>query len=508
MYLNNKLLIGKNETKEANLLLNKANRHGLITGASGSGKTVTLKVLAESFADANVPVFLVDIKGDLAATSMTGINNDNISKRVEKLNLENFELKNYSTIFWDVYGKYGHPIRTTVTKIGSKLLSRMLNLTEAQEGILTIIFKIAEDENKELVDLKDLRAMLTYVGDNRKEYTLKYGNINSQSIGSIQRNLLALEEDDGEYFFGKPDFEITDFIKFNQSTGKANINILHASELFHKPTLYATFILWLLTTLYNTMPEVGDLEKPKLVFFIDEAHLLFDEIPEHLLKQIIQIVKLIRSKAIGLYFISQSPSDIPEDILSQLGNRIQHVLRSYTPKDDKAIKAAAESYRTNPNFDTEEAIKTLATGEALISFQTENGEPDIVEKFTILPPQSMMGTITDSQRQQLITTSPLYLKYENKIDGITAFEKINGQNNQSTETEEYEGLTETEKFQRKMKEKELQKQEQIQVQEKEPKKKKDKKQSKIDKKMDRLTNKTIDRIGKKIGDAIFKGFFK
>lgn len=490
MYLNNKLLIGKNDFNEANLLLNKANRHGLITGASGSGKTITLKVLAESFSDANVPVFLVDIKGDLAATSKVGTNNDNIKERIEKLKIENFEFKSYPTIFWDIYGKYGHPIRTTVSKIGARLLSRMLNLTEAQEGILTIIFKIAEDENKELIDLKDLRAMLTYVGDNRKVYTLKYGNINSQSIGSIQRNLLALEEDDAEYFFGKPDFDITDFVKFDPNSGKANINILHATELFHKPTFYATFILWLLTTLYNTMPEVGDLEKPKLVFFIDEAHLLFDEIPEHLLKQIIQIVKLIRSKAIGIYFISQSPSDIPEDILSQLGNRIQHVLRSYTPKDDKAIKAAADSYRTNPEFDTEEAIKTLATGEALISFQNENGEPAIVDKFTILPPQSMMGAITDLERQQIITSSPLYLKYENKIDSISAFEKID---------EQKEMLTETEKFQREMQEK--------QKKQLETKKVKTKK-TKLDKKIDRLTNKTIDRIGKKIGDAIFKGLFK
>ena len=490
MYLNNRLLIGKNDFSEANLLLNKANRHGLITGASGSGKTITLKVLAESFSDANVPVFLVDIKGDLAATSMDGINNDNIKERIEKLNIDNFEFKNYPTIFWDIYSKNGHPIRTTVSKIGAKLLSRMLNLTEAQEGILTVVFKIAEDENKELIDLKDLRAMLTYVGDNRKEYTLKYGNINSQSIGTIQRNLLALEEDDAEYFFGKPDFDITDFIKFDPNSGRANINILHATELFQKPTLYATFILWLLTTLYNVMPEVGDLEKPKLVFFIDEAHLLFDEIPEHLLKQIIQIVKLIRSKAIGLYFISQSPSDIPEDILSQLGNRIQHVLRSYTPKDEKAIKAAAESYRANPNFDTEDAIKTLATGEALISFQTENGEPSIVDKFTILPPQSMMGTITDSQRQHLITTSPLYLKYENRIDALSAFEKIGEQN---------KVLTETEKFQLEMERK---------AKEQSEKKEEKVKKTKADKKMDRLTNKTIDRIGKKLGDAIFKGIFR
>ena len=494
MYLNNKLLIGKNENNEANLLLNKANRHGLITGASGSGKTVTLKVLGESFADAGVPVFLIDIKGDLGATSFQGEMNENITKRVEKLKLENFTVKNYSTTFWDVYGTHGHPIRTTVTKIGSKLLSRMLNLTDAQEGILTIVFKIAEDEQKELIDLKDLRAMLTYVGDNRKEYTLKYGNINIQSLTSIQRNLLALEEDDGEYFFGKPDFDIRDFIRFDPSNGKATINILHGETLFQKPTLYATFVIWLLTTLYNTMPEVGDLDKPKLVFFIDEAHLLFNEIPDHLLKQIIQIVKLIRSKGIGLYFISQSPSDIPDDILSQLGNRIQHVLRSYTPKEDKAIKAAAESYRANPAFDTEETIKTLATGEALISFQNENGEPTIVDKFTILPPQSKMGPITDSERTSLIQNSSLYMKYENKVDDVSAFKKINEHN---------EKLAEEQKQIEEQKAKEKEEKEKAK-EEKEAKKKK----SGLEKMGSRLANKTIDRIGRKIGDAIFKGLFK
>lgn len=487
MYLNNKLLIGKNENSEANLLLNKANRHGLITGASGSGKTITLKVLAESFADANVPVFLVDIKGDLAATSKVGVENENVIKRIKNLKLENFEYRNYSTIFWDVYGKNGHPIRTTVSKIGAKLLSRMLNLTDVQEGILNIIFKISEDENKELIDLKDLKAMINYVGDNKKEYTLKYGNINSQSLGSIQRNLLTLEEEDGDYFFGKPDFDITDFIKFDTFSGKANINILHAEDLFHKPTLYATFILWLLTTLYDTMPEVGDLDKPKLAFFIDEAHLLFNEIPNHLLKQIIQIVKLIRSKGVGLYFISQSPSDIPEDILSQLGNRIQHVLRSYTPKDDKAIKAAAESYRTNPNFDTEEAIKTLATGEALISFQNEKGEPCIVDKFTILPPQSMMGTITNEERQQLINRSPFYHKYTNKIDESSAFEKI---------TEENKKKLEEEKLQKEKEENEK------------TKKQTKSKKTGLEKKVDRLANKTLDTIGRKIGNAIFNKLFK
>ena len=487
MYINNKLLIGKNDHAEANLLLNKANRHGLITGASGSGKTVTLKVLAESFADARVPVFLVDIKGDLAGTSYMGVNNENIQKRVDSLNLENFEFKNFSTLFFDVYGINGHPIRTTITKIGSKLLSRMLDLTDAQEGILTIIFKIAEDENKELIDLNDLRAMINYVGEKKDEYTLKYGTVNSQSLGTIQRRLLALEEEDGAHLFGKPDFDILDFTRFNPNSGKANISILHGEELFQHPTLYATFILWLLTTLYDTMPEVGDLEKPKLVFFIDEAHLLFNEIPTHMLKQIIQIVKLIRSKAIGLYFISQSPSDIPDEILSQLGNRIQHVLRSYTPKDDKAIKAAADSYRSNPAFDTEDAIKTLATGEALISFQNEKGEPCVVDRYTILPPQSLMGTITEEQRRYLISNSQLYLKYENKIDEVSALEKINNEKKKELEKEKKEEKKTTKTSSSKTTKT---------------------KKSKMEKKVDRLTNKIIDRAGSKVVDAVFKNLFK
>ena len=494
MYLNNKLLIGKNDKNEANLLLNKANRHGLITGASGSGKTITLKVMAESFSDAGVPVFLVDIKGDLAGTTYIGTSNDNVTSRVEKLGLYEFEFKNFPVVFYDVYGKMGHPIRTTITNIGAKLLSRMLDLTDAQEGILTILFRIAADEQKHLIDLNDLRAMINYVGENRDTYSLKYGNITTQSLGSIQRRLLELEEEDGGFFFGKPEFDIKDFIKFNPHTGKGNINILHAEELFQKPTLYATFMLWLLNTLYDTMPEVGDLDKPKLVFFIDEAHLLFNEMPSHLLKQVIQIVKLIRSKGIGLYFISQNPSDIPDDILSQLGNRIQHLLRSYTPKDDKAIKAAADSYRANPEFDTEEAIKTLATGEALISFQNEFGEPSIVDRFTILPPQSKMGTILDEQRKQIIEMSFLYNKYEIKEEPISALEKINEEN----KTKEKEQL----KIQEEKK-----KVEEAKLKEKKEKEEK-KKQSKFEKKVDRFTNKAIDKASTKVINSIFKNLFK
>ena len=424
MYFNEKILVGKNEDKEAYILPKMANRHGIISGASGSGKTITLKVLAESFSDARVPVFLVDVKGDLAGTALNGTMNTNIESRIENLGLENFNLKRYPTTFWDVYGKYGHPIRTTVSKVGPKLLSKMLDLSDAQEGILTIAFKIAEDEGLQLDDLKDLRSLLNYIGDKRKDYSLSYGNITVQSVGSIQRNILSLQEEGGDYFFGKPDFEIKDFIHYDGDTGNGQINILDASILFQKPNLYSTFLLWLLTYLYNSMPEVGDLDKPKLVFFIDEAHLLFDNISRPLLNSIIQIVKLIRSKGVGLYFISQNPSDIPDEILSQLGNRIQHVLRYYTKNDEKAIKAAANSFRLNPKMDIVEEIKNLGTGVALVSFQDEKGNPEIVEKVTILPPQSAMGAIDDDIRDELIKRSYLYGKYEYKIDDETAHEKL------------------------------------------------------------------------------------
>lgn len=488
MYINNKILIGKNEKYDAHLIPKMANRHGIITGASGSGKTVTLKVLAESFSEASVPVFLVDVKGDLAGMCMPGVSNENVNKRVNDLKLENFNFKSFPTTFWDVYGECGHPIRTTVTNIGPKLLSRMLDLTEAQEGVLTIIFKIAEDENLEIIDLKDLRALLTYVGDKRKEYTLNYGNITLQSIGSIQRNLLSLEEEGGDYFFGKPAFDINDFLKYDVNNGYGFINVLHAVTLFQKPTLYATFLLWLLTNLYQTLPEVGDLEKPKIAFFFDEAHLLFFEMPDHMIKQVIQIVKLIRSKGIGLYFVSQSPSDIPDEILSQLGNRIQHVLRYYTKSDEKAINAAADSFRANPNFDTKEAIMTLKTGEALVSLQDESGQPTIVEKVTILPPQSQMGTILDIKRQEIIKNSKFYQKYENKVDEVSAFEKIVELN----EKEEQEKIEEETKKEEK----------------KEIKKETKKTKNGFEKAATKLTNSALSTLGRKIGNSLFKNLFK
>ena len=488
MYCNNKILVSKKEDKEIAILTNMANRHGLITGASGSGKTITLKVMAESFSDAGVPVFLADVKGDLAGMCVKGSSNSKIEERLTSLKIDNFEFKDFPTHFWDIYGEYGHPIRTTLSTVGSKLLARMLGLTEVQEGVLTIVFKIAEDNNWELIDLKDLRLILQYVGDNRANYTVQYGNVSIQSIGAIQRSLLMLEEQGGDFFLGEPSLNIKDFIKFSPNDGRGYINVLHAVKLFQHPDLYANFLLWLLTELYNKMPEVGDLEKPRLVFFFDEAHLLFNEMPSDLLKQVIQVVKLIRSKGIGLYFISQNPKDIPDEVLAQLSNRVQHALRAYTPAEQKAVKAAAESFRVNPDIDTEQAIMSLGTGEALISFLNEEGEPTIVEQGIILPPQSAMGTIDGSIRNQIINNSLLKGKYDEKEDKESAFEKL-------TETIEEEKKIELEEEEKKKKEKE----------EKQASKKK--KKSRAEKAADKLTNSTMNTLGRKIGNSIFK-FFK
>ena len=423
MLIDNKLLIAKTEKgTELSILPQMANRHGLITGASGSGKTVTLKVMAESFSDAGVPVFLADVKGDLAGTAVKGEVSEAIQKRLDKLAIKEFEAKSYPVRFWDLFGTEGHPLRATVESIGPEVLSIMLGLTEAQEGNLAIAFAIAKDENLSLIDLKDLRAVLQYVSENKDKYSTKYGNITTQSIGVIQRSLLTLENQGADHFFGQPALDVKDF--FATEDGRGVINILHAVTLFESPDMYAAFLLWLLTTLFSTSPEVGDLDKPKLVFFFDEAHLLFNGMPPYRLKRIVQIVKLIRSRGIGLYFISQSPSDIPDEVLAQLGNRVQHSLRAYTPSEQKAVKAAAQAFRVNSEFDTEKAILELGTGEALVSFQNEKGAPEIVERATILPPQSMMGAIDAISRNKIINQSPLTGKYDEALDPESAAEVI------------------------------------------------------------------------------------
>ncbi len=437
MYINNKILIGKSDKKELSILLDKANRHGLITGASGSGKTITLKVMAESFSDAGVPVFLADVKGDLGGTCLSGETSESLEARLKKLGIKDFEYKNFPVRFWDIFGVKGHPIRTTIDSVGSEILSMMLGLSEAQEGMLAIAFKIAKDNNWKLDDAKDLRLLLQYISDNKNDYITKYGNIVTQSIGVIQRCLLTLENQGADKFFGQPELDINDLIQVD-ANGKGIINILDAVELFKSPDLYASFLLWFLWTLFHTMPEVGDLEKPRIVFFFDEAHLLFNGMPTYRLKQIVQVVKLIRSRGIGLYFISQSPADIPDEIITQLGNRVQHTLRAYTPAEQKVVKAAADSFRTNPKFDTAQAILELGTGEALLSFQNENGEPEVVEKATILPPQSKMGVVDDITRNKVINSSSLVGKYEETVERDSAFEELDKKIKAQVEAEESE----------------------------------------------------------------------
>lgn len=505
MYINDKLLMGKNDKKEMYILPKMANRHGLITGASGSGKTISLKVMAESFSSAGVPVFMVDVKGDLAATCKVGEMNDNVKGRVEKLGLTGFKCESYPVNFFDVYGKCGHPIRTTVENIGPRLLSRMLGLSEAQEGILAIVFQIAKDEVKKLNDLGDLQSLLKFVGENKDKYILKYGNITTQSIGSIQRNILELIQEGGEYFFGKPTLELYDLFQFDYN-GKGFINILDAQELFKKPTLYAVFLIWLLNNLYDNMPEVGDLDRPKLALFLDEAHLIFTEMNAELTKQIIGIIKLIRSKGIGVYFISQSPSDIPDEILAQLGNKIQHVLRSYTPSDEKAIKAAANAFRPNPAFKTEDAIKELATGEALVSFLEETGEPSIVERVTILPPQSLMGTISDADRQLVIKQSRIYGKYETLNNEVSATELVEAD---TKKIEEEKAALKKAQEDAKLEEKAKKEAEKEALRkQKEEEKAKEKKRKQATKVARQIGNKMMNKATTKVVNTMWKKLFK
>jgi len=499
MYLNNKILVAKSDDKELSILLDKANRHGLITGASGSGKTITTKVMAESFSDAGVPVFMADVKGDLAATAEPGEDSESLQARIEKLKLDNFEFKGYPVRFWDILQVGGHPIRTSIDSVGPEILSMMLGLTEVQEGHLQIVFKIAEENNWKLDDIKDLRLLLQFVGDNRGEFTTKYGNITPQSVGVIQRSLLALEKQGADKFFGQPELDINDFIGVDNN-GKGIINILHAVELFSSPDLYASFLLWLLTSLFNKMPEVGDLEKPKIVFFFDEAHLLFNEMPSYRLKQITQVVKLIRSRGIGLYFVSQSPADIPDEIIAQLGNRIQHTLRAYTPSEQKTVKAAADSFRTNPKFNTAEAIMSLGTGEALISFQNEKGEPEIVEKGTVLPPQSKMGTIDDIKRNKVINSSILLGKYDEAVERDSAYEELDKLLKEKLEQEEEI---------RAAKEEEKLKKEETKALEKKKREEERAKKNSIEYKLGKkVVNKATDKIINKGLNTLFKGFFK
>ena len=498
MFKNDRMIIGKNNDTEISILLKMANRHGLITGASGTGKTITSKVLAESFSSAGVSVFMADVKGDLSGTALSGEMNDNIISRVNNLKLDDFETTSFPVRFWDVYRQNGHPIRFKVSDVGPTVLSMMLGLSEAQEGVLNILFNVASDEKLDLDDLKDLKIALNYIGENRSKYTLDYGNITTQSIGVILRSLSILENQGLDKFFGEPCLDVSDFIM--TENGKGIINLLDAVELYKNPDLYSAVMLCLLTKLYNSMPEVGDLDKPKIVFFFDEAYYLFREMPSYRLKQIEKVVRLIRSKGIGLYFISHYTTDIPDCIIDQLGNRVQHNLRAYTPAEQKIVRAAADSFRTNPKFNTFDTIMELGTGEAVISFLNDRGEPEIAERAFILPPQSKIGVIDDFSRNKIINSSPLLNKYYEDQDDESAYEKIT----EIKEKEREEAETKKALEDAKKAEADAEKLKAKEEREKE-KARKNSFEYKITKK---ATNKVIDKSLTKGINAIFKKLFK
>ncbi len=421
-----------------------ANRHGLIAGATGTGKTVTLQVMAETFCQAGVPCFMADMKGDLSGISQVGKMSGFIEKRLPEFGIENPEFQACPVRFFDVYGEQGHPMRATVSQMGPQLLSRLLQLNETQDGVLNIVFRIADERGLLILDLKDLRSMLDYVSKNAKDYTTKYGNISAASVGAIQRALLQLEAQGANQFFGEPAFDIYDLMQ--TEGGKGIMNVLAADKLMMQPKLYSTFLLWLLSELYSTLPEVGDLPLPKLVFFFDEAHMLFEGTSKALLDKIEQVIRLIRSKGVGIYFITQSPTDIPEVILGQLGNRVQHALRAYTPKDQKAVKTAADTFRPNPEFKTDEAIMNLETGEALVSFLDEKGAPSIVERAKVLFPLSQIGAITEGQRLDIIKQSRIFGKYDTMVDRESAYEILVKENELALQkAEEEKAAAEAEK---------------------------------------------------------------
>lgn len=424
MLKDGKLFLAKAGEKELYLLPEMANRHGLITGATGTGKTVSMKVMAESFSDLGVPVFLADVKGDLSGMCMTGEASVSLQERIQKLDLgEQFCFRCFPTRFWDVFGEAGHPVRITVSEMGPMLLARLLGLTAVQAGVLNIVFRVADDHGLLLLDLKDLRAMLQFVGENRKEFTNLYGNVSAASIGAIQRALLTLEEEGGSAFFGEPSLDIHDWMRIGRE-GKGFINILSAKRLIQSPTIYATFHLWMITELMEKLPEVGDLQKPRMIFFFDEAHLLFTDCPKTLVQKIVQAVRLIRSKGVGIYFVTQSPSDIPDEVLAQLSNRVQHALRAYTPAEQKSVRAAARGFRQNPEFDTESVLKELGVGEALVSFLDEEGIPAVVERASILPPQSALGPAEEHVVRTYILSDEFERKYRESVDRESAFEII------------------------------------------------------------------------------------
>jgi DNA helicase HerA-like ATPase len=422
------------------LLPRMANRHGLIAGATGTGKTVTLRVIAEHLSHIGVPVFMADVKGDLSGIAHPGQENPKIAERVSKIGIQDFQYVGYPTVFWDLYGQQGHPVRTTISDMGPLLMSRLLKLNETQSGVLTLVFKIADDNGLLLLDLKDLRTMLQHVGDNAAQFKTQYGNVSAASIGAIQRALLALEEQGADNFFGEPALDLDDMMQ-TDGNGRGVINILTADKLINAPKLYATFLLWMLAELFERLPEVGDPEKPKLVFFFDEAHLLFDDAPKALLEKIEQVVRLIRSKGIGVYFVTQNPLDVPDVVLGQLGNRVQHALRAFTPRDQKAVKAAAQTFRQNPKLDVEAAITELGVGEALVSFLDDKGRPNMVDRALVYPPQSQLPPLAATEREEIIKQSSIFGHYEKIVDRESAYEMLKARAPQAEQTTAPAGKT-------------------------------------------------------------------
>ena len=490
------------------LLLNQANRHGLIAGASGTGKTVTLKVMAEGFSQAGVPVFMADVKGDVTGMCQAGVDSENMQKRIAKFGLEGFSYQGCPTRFWDMNGGDGVPVRITISDMGPTLLARLLGLTEVQEGVLNIVFRIADDKQMLLIDLKDLRAMLGYVSEHAKEYTTTYGNVSAQSVGAIQRALLAVEDQGGDVFFGEPALDLNDWFACDEK-GQGYVNILNAAQLIQQPQIYAMFLLWMLSDLFEKLPEVGDLDKPKFVFFFDEAHLLFKGMPSELLDKIIQVVKLIRSKGVGVYFITQSPSDIPDEVLAQLSNRVQHGLRAYTPAEQKAVKAAAQAFRANPAFKSEDAIMELGTGEALVSFLDEDGKPSVVENAKVLPPQCLMAAASDEAKAAVIAAqADLQAKYGTAVDRQSAYEIIQDETEAAEQAKAREAAAAAQAKEAAAREKEEAKRAKAaeRAAEKEAERRAKEQQKQVDA-MTRAATSVLTSVGKQAANQILRGLF-
>lgn len=509
MYLENEGKIWL-ATGENRVYLNPAmaNRHGLIAGATGTGKTVTLKVVAESFSEMGVPTFIADIKGDLTGMCQPGVENKHIRRSIDTMGIENFNYTSYPVRFFDVYTRHGHPVRTTVSDMGPELLARLLGLTDVQSGVLRIIFRIADEKGLLLLDLKDLRAMVQHVGDNASEYKLKYGNVASGSVGAIQRALLTLEDEGGDIFFGEPALDLADWFDWADD-GRGVMNILECQELFQHPLLYSTFLLWMLSELYEMLPEAGDLDKPKIAFFFDEAHLLFNDAPKALLEKVEQVVRLIRSKGVSVWFITQNPSDIPESVLGQIGNRVQHALRAYTPNEQKALRYAAKSFRVNPNFDTETVLQELATGEALVSVLDEKGVPTVVERAGILPPRSSMNAVDPNVVAAVIGQSPLFEKYGEIVDRESAYEIITAE-----AEEEAKARAEAEEAAAKAKaEAEAEKEKAKKEKEEAAKKREKEREAKAratkrrTSAVGKATSSAMNSFGRELGKQIFRGLF-